>query len=91
MDEDETKLYPLRKKVVRLPSSYRGAVEEILREGMNRVYPEFFDDERETLDMGDVKTSWKIEKAQEQIHELVKSLGVDYTLGFDWEKKKLKY
>jgi hypothetical protein len=89
--EEETEIYPLRKKITTLPPAFKGAMEEILKEGMNRELPEFFEDERDMLDMGEVKTSWKNEKAQEQIQELARLLGVDEKVAFDWKKKKIKY
>ena len=89
--EDESPLYPLRKKLATLPPAFKGAMEEILKEGMNRELPDFFEDERDMLDMGEVKTSWKDEKAQKQIQDLAKEMGVDEKLGFDWNKKKIRY
>ncbi|MEM2906797.1 MAG: hypothetical protein QW739_01795 [Candidatus Odinarchaeota archaeon] len=91
MSEDQDNLYPLRKKIEKLPAAYKGAIEEILREGMNRQLPGFFEDERENLDIGEVKTAWRNEEAQRQIQELAKKLGVDEKVAFDWSKKKIKY
>ncbi|MHA1835682.1 MAG: hypothetical protein ACTSYQ_01950 [Candidatus Odinarchaeia archaeon] len=91
MSEDELVLYPLRKKLRTLPPAFKGAIEEILKEGMNRELPDFFEDERDMLDMGEVKTAWKIEEAQKQVQELAKRLGIDKKVGFDWNKKKMKY
>jgi hypothetical protein len=93
MSEEQANLenYPLRKKMLTLPPAFKGAMEEILKEGMNRELPGFFEDERDMLDMGEVKTSWKNEEAQKQIQELAKEMGIDKEVGFDWQKKKIKY
>lgn len=91
MSEEKDSIYPLRKRLETLPAAYKGAIEEILREGMNRELPGFFEDERENLDIGEVKTAWKNEEARSQIQELAKTLRIDEKVAYDWSKKKLRY
>ena len=57
---------------------------------MNRALPDYFEEERENLDLGEVKTAWRNEKARKEIEELIKELGLDEKLGFDWSKRKFK-
>ncbi|MHA1237777.1 MAG: hypothetical protein ACTSSJ_00785 [Candidatus Odinarchaeia archaeon] len=90
MSEESVPLYPLRKKIKHLPPAFKGAIEEVFREAMNRALPEYFEEERDTLDLGEVKTAWRNEKARQQIEELIKELNLDKKLGFDWEKRKFK-
>ena len=89
--EEESPLYPLRKKLITLPPAFKGAMEEILKEGMNRELPDFFEDERDMLGMDEVKTSWKVESAQKEIQDLAKEMNLDKKLGYDWKKKKITY
>ncbi|MFX0096235.1 MAG: hypothetical protein ACFE7E_00575 [Candidatus Hodarchaeota archaeon] len=84
-------LYPLRKDKEFIPSTYRAGFENILGLAMNRELPEYFLEERDMLGLEEILAAWKNEKAQKDIQKLAKELGLDKKVGFDWEKKKIKY
>ncbi|MFX1486822.1 MAG: hypothetical protein ACFFBS_06990 [Promethearchaeota archaeon] len=84
-------LYPLRKDKEFIPSPYRAGFESILAMAMNRELPDYFLDERDMLGLEEIIAAWKNEKAQKEIQELAKKLGLDKKVAFDWKKKKIKY
>lgn len=84
-------LYPLRKDREFIPKTFRGGFENILATAMNRELPDYFLDERDMLGLDEILAGWRNEKAQKDIQDLAKKLGIGKKVAFDWEKKKMKY
>jgi heterodisulfide reductase subunit C len=92
MSEEENLIYPLRKKASSsVPASFQGAITNLINQGQIQSLLDFWIDERTGLGLPEKPVSaYSSEKAVQQSQEIIKELGFDRSLHFDWKQKRLK-
>lgn len=91
--EEKTPVYPLRQPVKGyVPESFRIAITTILKSGHIRELLGSMKKRREKVGLDTVPpTAYKHEKALEDFLKLVTKNKFDELIGYDLDKKKLKY
>ena len=92
MSEEENVIYPLKKKArSSVPAPFQGAVTNLINQGQIQSLLDFWIDERAGLGLPEKPFSaYSSEKAVQQSQEIIKELGFDRSLHFDWKQKRLK-
>ena len=93
VSEEKTPVYPLRQPIKGyVPESFRIAITTILKFGHIRELLSSMKRRRDELGLESVpSTAYKYEKALEDFLELVTKSKFDELIGYDKDKKKLKY
>ena len=92
MSEEENPIHPLRKKAQSpVPVQFQGPVTNLIDQGQIQSLLDFWIDERIGLGLSEKPTSaYSSGKAVQQSQELIKKLGFDRQLHYDWKQKRLK-
>jgi len=92
MSDEENPLYPLRKKAVSpVPTSFQNSVANLINQAQVQSLLDFWIDERTNLSLPEKPVSaYSSEKAVQQSQEIVKEVGFDRAVRFDWNKRRLR-
>ena len=91
--EENLQLYPLRKDLKGfLPPQFRISISNILSIGHVQEFVDMWKGRRVKIGLSDIPpTAYKHEFAVKQVQDIAKKLMFDKKIGFDLEKRKLKY
>jgi heterodisulfide reductase subunit C len=92
MSDEENPLHPLKKKAASpVPGSFQGPITNLINQGQIQSLLDFWIDERVGLGLSEKPASaYSSESAVGQTQEIMKELGFDSRLKFDWKAKRLK-
>ena len=92
MSDEENPLYPLKKKASSsIPTSFQGAITNLVNQGQIQSLLDFWIDERSSLGLTEKPASaYSSDKAVKETQDIAKELDFDKTLHFNWKEKRLK-
>ncbi|MGQ9542616.1 MAG: hypothetical protein ACUVTM_00800 [Candidatus Bathyarchaeia archaeon] len=92
MSEDESPLYPLKKKVASpVPPPFQAAITNLINQGHIQSLLDFWIDERASLGLPErPQSAYSSEEAVQQAQGIIKDLEFDKRIKFDWGSRRLK-
>ncbi|MCW4043382.1 MAG: NADH-quinone oxidoreductase subunit C [Candidatus Bathyarchaeota archaeon] len=83
---------PLRKPMDGLVAHYqKPTVENLMEQGQVFTLPSTVKSNREKLKLPEIQTTMTKPEAMNEIHEIAREVAFDKRVGYNWEKKKLRY
>lgn len=92
MSEEENPRYPLKKKAVSpVPDAFQSSITNLINQGQVQSLLDYWIDERTDLGLsGKPSSAYSSEKAVQDTQDIIKEIGFDSRLKFDWKNKRLK-
>ena len=88
----ENKTAPLRKPMQGIVAEYqKPTVETLMEQGQVFSMPSTVKTNREKMQLPEVQTTMTHPEALKEVHDVAHQVKFDKKVGYDWEKKKLRY
>jgi len=88
----ENKKAPLRKPMEGIVAEYqKPTVETLMEQGQVFTMPSTVKTNREKMQLPEVQTTMTRPEALKEIHEVARQVKFDKKVGYNWDKKKLRY
>jgi len=88
----ENKKAPLRKPMEGIVAEYqKPTVETLMEQGQIFTMPSTVKTNREKMQLPEVQTTMTRPEALKEIHEVARQVKFDKKVGYNWDKKKLRY